>query len=78
MCVCATLVSLCSVFRDCSHRAPEVFVLGGKGTATDDKRADLFSFGIVMWELWTREIPYDRNGDKPQVSCGVRWMQWQH
>ena len=36
-----------------AYRAPELL----KGAAPTDK-ADVYSFGICLWQLWTRETPY--------------------
>ncbi|XP_062519889.1 probable serine/threonine-protein kinase DDB_G0278509 [Corticium candelabrum] len=53
--------------------APEILSGQGYGTA-----ADVYSFGIVMWEIWSRELPYvDRNFQsildlKAAVLGGVR------
>ena len=35
--------------------APEVL----RGDSFDGKKADAFSFGVMMWELVTRSIPWD-------------------
>jgi serine/threonine protein kinase len=45
--------------------APEVF--RGCGYTT---KADVFSFGIVLWELWTRKEPY-QGLSKPEIILGV-------
>ena len=46
--------------------APEVFDISG--TASYDKRADIYSFGIIMWELWMQQLPYeDGSDDAPEV-----------
>jgi len=39
--------------------APEVFEQSGRY----GKPADVYSFGIILWELWTRAIPYAFNKD---------------
>jgi serine/threonine protein kinase len=40
--------------------APELFAGGGKCAATD-----MYAFGILMWECYTQEVPFDR------VSAGL-------
>lgn len=41
-----------------SHTAPEMF---RNGTVKNIYQADVYSFSIILWQLVTREIPY--NGD---------------
>lgn len=45
--------------------APEIFKSDGYTT-----KADVYSFGIVMWELITREEPYE-GMHRPQIIVGV-------
>ncbi|KAG7524005.1 proto-oncoprotein serine serine/threonine-protein kinase mos [Solea senegalensis] len=47
-----------------THRAPELL----KGEAVSPK-ADIFSFGITLWQLMTREQPY--TGDRQHVVYAV-------
>ncbi|XP_053715541.1 proto-oncogene serine/threonine-protein kinase mos [Synchiropus splendidus] len=47
-----------------THRAPEL--LKGEGVST---RADVFSFGITMWQMMTRQEPY--SGDRQCVIYAV-------
>ncbi|XP_061613627.1 proto-oncogene serine/threonine-protein kinase mos [Phyllopteryx taeniolatus] len=47
-----------------THRAPELL----KGEGISDK-SDIFSFGITMWQLITREQPY--TGDRQHVLYAV-------
>ncbi|XP_023155764.2 proto-oncogene serine/threonine-protein kinase mos [Amphiprion ocellaris] len=47
-----------------THRAPELL----KGEAVSPK-ADIFSFGITLWQLLTREPPY--SGDRQHVLYAV-------
>ncbi|XP_043114926.1 proto-oncogene serine/threonine-protein kinase mos [Puntigrus tetrazona] len=47
-----------------THRAPEL--LKGEGVSP---RADVYSFGITMWQLLTREPPYD--GDRQHILYAV-------
>uniref|UniRef100_H3C911 Protein kinase domain-containing protein n=2 Tax=Tetraodon nigroviridis TaxID=99883 RepID=H3C911_TETNG len=47
-----------------THRSPELL----KGEAVSPK-ADIFSFGITMWQLVTREQPY--SGDRQHVLYAV-------
>ncbi len=45
--------------------APEVFEAKGYTT-----KADVYSYGIVLWELWTRQEPY-QGLNKAQIIIGV-------
>ena len=45
--------------------APEVF--RQDETPSYDMRADIYSFGILLWELWTREVPFNTTDAKPQA-----------
>ncbi|KAL6062440.1 putative serine/threonine-protein kinase drkA, variant 2 [Balamuthia mandrillaris] len=45
--------------------APEIFSNAGYTT-----KADVYSYGIVLWELFTREEPY-KDMHKPQIIIGV-------
>jgi len=42
--------------------APELFDRTGKY----DSKADVYSFGIVMWEGWSCHDPYEFNTDAPR------------
>mmetsp|Transcript_22763 Transcript_22763/g.33945 ORF Transcript_22763/g.33945 Transcript_22763/m.33945 type:complete len:828 (-) Transcript_22763:218-2701(-) len=50
--------------------APEVLM--GK---TPKKEADVFSYGVILWELMTRRVPYVANVDRAKGN--VRWQQVQ-
>ena len=55
--------------------APEVFEISG--TASYDKRADVYSFGIILWELWTQQLPYQGDDEEgiPEASvCAWGWL----
>lgn len=45
------------------YAAPEVFARAhmrrGQSTADDDKRADVYSLGVTLWEIFARRIPWD-------------------
>ena len=54
--------------------APEVFDISG--AASYDKRADVYSFGIILWELWTQQVPYEEDGDDvPEVGSWYFWTE---
>ena len=49
------------------YQAPEVLQNAGVGTA-----ADVFSFGIIMWEMISGEIPYEVRPGRPSAcKCSV-------
>lgn len=56
--------SLSHVCGTYTHRAPEL--LKGEGVSA---KADIFSFGITLWQLLTREPPY--TGDRQHVLYAV-------
>ncbi len=41
---------------------PETFEVGAIATA----RGDVYSFGILMWEVWTRKVPYSNDPMFPE------------
>uniref|UniRef100_A0A3B3DDT5 non-specific serine/threonine protein kinase n=1 Tax=Oryzias melastigma TaxID=30732 RepID=A0A3B3DDT5_ORYME len=52
-----------------THRAPELL----KGEAVSPK-ADIFSFGITLWQLLTREPPYAGERSRPRTRTGISSM----
>ena len=50
--------------------APEVF--SSKETSIDGKAADVFSLAIILWEMWTCEVPYGTSA----ASCS--WQVLDH
>ncbi|XP_054479202.1 proto-oncogene serine/threonine-protein kinase mos [Anoplopoma fimbria] len=62
--VCAISPHLSHVGGTYTHRAPEL--LKGEGLSP---KADIFSFGITLWQLITREQPY--TGDRQHVLYAV-------
>lgn len=43
-------------------------VLKKKLEECNKKTADMWSYGIVLWELFTRKIPFH---DLPAMQCGM-------
>ena len=56
------------------YAAPEVLASGRLLVANDaetDKKSDVYSFAIVLWEMLTRQIPWD-GLTKEQIESNVR------
>mmetsp|Transcript_33895 Transcript_33895/g.73064 ORF Transcript_33895/g.73064 Transcript_33895/m.73064 type:complete len:244 (-) Transcript_33895:103-834(-) len=51
--------------------APELF----SRTGQYDQSADVYSFGIVMWEVWSRRDPYACNSDMPKGWAILGYIQ---
>lgn len=52
-----------------THMPPEIFSLQ-KGACRLTQRADVYAYGILMWQLVTRKLPYE-NLSPPQVVIKV-------
>ena len=65
------------VIRGLSPRyaAPEVFarlhLRSATSTVDDDKRSDMYSIGVTLWEMVARRIPWDRVGVE-EIEATVR------
>ena len=56
------------------YAAPEVLAAAAlmiSGDSEVDKKSDVYSFAIVLWELLTRRIPWD-GLNKEQIERNVR------
>eukprot|EP00294_Goniomonas_avonlea_P007772 CAMPEP_0114547310 /NCGR_PEP_ID=MMETSP0114-20121206/4397_1 /TAXON_ID=31324 /ORGANISM="Goniomonas sp, Strain m" /LENGTH=1694 /DNA_ID=CAMNT_0001731859 /DNA_START=209 /DNA_END=5293 /DNA_ORIENTATION=- len=50
--------------------APEMF------DGTYDSSVDMYSLGIILWELWTREVPFSTNRDAPDPRLRLEFMEY--
>lgn len=58
------------------YMAPEQWILASEATS----RADIFSFGVILYELLTGRKPFRREEDEPVESFYIRLLQsgWAH
>jgi hypothetical protein len=50
---------LCLLMFKPSYTAPERFSNVDIKTFTDFSKLDVYSFGVIAWEVWSRSIPYN-------------------
>jgi len=64
-------VHTASVLGTVLWSAPELF----ERTGRYNQSADVYSFGIVLWELWTRAAPYSANPDVPRGWAVIDYIR---
>ena len=61
-----------------AYLAPEVCNLsfsGGEETKTYTQAVDVYSFGVMMWQLWHRRLPYQEAGARSAVMLVTMVLQ---
>ena len=50
-----------------THMAPELFIMSKKSNE-DRKASDVYSYGIVIWEVYSRKVPYKEERQSQEMQ----------